>query len=107
MNTQIVFLFILLLALSIGSTIGASIRSVSADLVIELHVEVDRHYLVVFRFKAMVSYGNDLPGGTRFVSSFHNKVFFLTSPSSSPSSAKEFIEGAWGNVTPICNFYSL
>jgi hypothetical protein len=27
-NTQIVFLFILLLALSVGSTIGASIRSV-------------------------------------------------------------------------------
>lgn len=32
-NTQIVFLFMLLLGLSIGSTIGASIRSVSADIV--------------------------------------------------------------------------
>jgi len=95
-NTQIVFLFILLLALSIGSTVGASIRSVSADLVIALHVEVNQRYLVVFRFKAMVSYGNDLPGGTKYVSSFYNE-FFLTLP----SSAKEFIEGAWGNVTHL------
>lgn len=65
MNTQIVFLFILLLALSIGSTVGASIRSVSADLVTALHVEVNQRYLVVFRFKAMVSSGNDLPGWTK------------------------------------------
>ena len=50
----------------------------------------------------MVSYGNDLPGGTKYVSSFYNE-FLLTLP----SSAKEFIEGAWGNVTLICNFYSL
>jgi hypothetical protein len=75
-NTQIVFLFILLLALSIGSTIGASIRSVSADLVTVLHIEVNQRYLVVLRFKAVVSYGNDLPRGTKYVSSLYNEFFF-------------------------------
>ena len=96
MNTQIVFLFILLLALSIGSAVGASIRSVSAHLVTALHIDVNRSHLVVFRFKAMVSYGNDLPGGTKYVSSFYTE-FFLTLP----SSAKEFIEGASGNITHL------
>lgn len=94
MNTQIVFLFILLLALSIGSTIGASIRSVRVGLVAALHVEVIQHYLVGFRFKAMVSYGINIAGGTRCVSSF-NDVFSLML--SSP--AKEFIEGAREDIT--------
>ncbi len=47
-----------------------------------------------FRFKAVVSYGNDFPRGTRCVSSFYNELSLtLTSP------AKGFIEGAPGNVT--------
>ena len=102
MNTQIVFLFILLLALSIGSAIGASIRSVSADLVAAWHVKVNRRCLVVFRFKAMVSHGDDLPRGTKYVSSFYIEFFLTLS-----SSAKEFIEGALRDVTLTCNFYSL
>lgn len=88
MNTQIVFLFILLLALSVGSTIGASIRSVRVGLVAALHVEVNQRYLVGFRFKAMVSSGINLPRGTRCVSSLSNELYLTL------SSAKEFIEGA-------------
>ena len=89
MNTQIVFLFILLLALSVGSTVGASIRSVRVSFVGAFHVEVNQCHLVGFRFKAMVSYGSNLPGGTRCVLSFDNELFLTLS-----SSAKEFIEGA-------------
>lgn len=81
MNTQIVFLFILLLALSVGSTIGASIRSVRVGLVAALHVEVNQRYLVGFRFKAMVSYGINLPRGTRCVSSFNNELSLMLSHS--------------------------
>ena len=81
MNTQIVFLFILLLALSVGSTIGASIRSVRVGLVAALHVEVNQRYVVGFRFKAMVSYGINLPRGTRCVSSFNNELSLMLSQS--------------------------
>ena len=49
-------------------------------------------YLVVFCFKAMVSYGIDIPGGTRCVSSFLNDFFLIL-----VLLAKEFIEGAQAN----------
>jgi hypothetical protein len=56
-NTQIVFLFILLLALSLGSTIGASIRSVRVGFVVALFVGINQCCLVGFLYEAMVSYG--------------------------------------------------
>ena len=99
---QIVFLFILLLALSVGSTIGASIRSVCVGLLAVLLVGMNVCFLVGICFEAMVSFGIDIPGRTRCVSSFLNEIFLMFF-----SSAKEFIEGARANITPICNRYSL
>jgi phospholipid-transporting ATPase len=54
-NTQIVFLFGLLLALSVGSTIGASIQMVCQMGPLTLHfIAADQHCVVVPRTKSMV-----------------------------------------------------
>lgn len=54
-NIQIVFLFGLLLALSVGSTIGASIQMVSqTDLLILHPVGADQLFAVVPRTKSVV-----------------------------------------------------
>ena len=64
-NIQIVFLFMLLLALSIGSTVGSSIRSV-CDLSFDLRGVSDIH-VVVFCPETMVLAGNHLIIGSGYV----------------------------------------
>lgn len=60
-----------------GSTIGASIRSVRVGFLTAIHVEINLCLLVGLCFKTMVLDGIDIPGGTRCVSASPIGFFFL------------------------------